>query len=179
VRLLLSLALSAIALALAACGNESDATFAHEGFPFTFQYPHAFQEVDDLDVDSNLGAAPDQTAGIGIADDDLIVMQRFTLNVAIDRSNLSAAKPEFADLFREIDPTVSAQTSEVAGLPALSIDAVDVPSVEGGQSRYVAFFDDKQEYLFNCQSTPDNRDEIQGACDLALDTLTLDGAAAG
>ena len=41
-RLLLSVALSAIALALVACGSESDGTFDHEGFPFTFEYPADF-----------------------------------------------------------------------------------------------------------------------------------------
>ena len=95
----------------------------------------------------------------------------------VDRSNLGAAKRQFDNLFRQLDPTVSAQASEVAGLPALTIDAVDIPSVAGGQSRFVAFFDGDQEYLLNCQSTPDNRDDIEQACDMALETLTLDGSA--
>ena len=125
-RSLLPLALAAIALALAACGNESDKTFDQDGFPFKFEYPHAFEEVNDVNFDSSLGASADQTAAIGIGDDDLILVQRFTLNRAIDRSELRAAKRQFDDLFRQIDPTVSAQASKVAGLPALTIDAVDV-----------------------------------------------------
>jgi hypothetical protein len=31
--------------------------------------------------------------------------------------------------------------------------------------------------LTNCQSTPDHRDEIEQACDMALETLSLDDAA--
>jgi len=176
VRSLLPLALAAIALALAACGNESDKTFDQDGFPFKFTYPHAFEEVNDVNIDSSLGASADQTAAIAIGDNDLILVERFTLNRAIGRSELPAAKRQFDDLFRQIDPTVSSTVSEVAGLPALTIDQVDVPSVEGGQSRIVALLDGDQEYLFNCQSTPDNRDEIEQACDMALDTLTLDAA---
>jgi hypothetical protein len=178
VRPLLPLTLSAIALALAACGDESDATFDQQGFPFAFEYPHAFEEVDDVNIDSNLGASADQTAAIAIGDDDLILVERFTLNRAIDRSDLGAAKRQFDDLFRQIDPTVSSRASEVAGLPALTIDQVEIPSVEGGQSRFVALLDGDQEYLFNCQSTPDHREEIEQACDMALETLTLDDAAA-
>jgi hypothetical protein len=177
VRLLLALALSAVALVLVACGSESEGTFEREGFPFTFQYPADFEQVEDVDIDTNLGASADEVAAILLTDDDLIALQRFTLRQAINPSNLGAVKQEFDRLFQQIDPTVDSQASEVAGLLALTIDQIDVPSVDGGQSRYVALFDGDREYLINCQSTPEHREEIEDACDMALDTLTLDEAA--
>ena len=177
-RSLLPPALAAIALALTACGDESDKTFDQQGFPLTFEYPHAFEEVSDVDVDTNLGAPADQSAAIAIGDNDLILVERFTLNRAVERSDLDAAKQQFEELFRQLDPTVSSRVSEVAGVPALTIDAVDIPSVEDGQSRFVALLDGDQEYLFNCQSTPEHREEIEQACDMALETLTLDDNAA-
>ena len=59
----------------------------------------------------------------------------------------------------------------------VDIEEVAIPSVPDAQSRFVAFFDGNQEYLFNCQSTPEHREEIEQACDTALDTVKLDGAA--
>ena len=48
-----------------------------------------------------------------------------------------------------------------------------IPSIEDGQSRLVFLFDGELEYQINCQSTPDGRDEVESACDEALETLTL------
>ena len=176
-RVLLALALSAIALALVACGSESEGTFDHEGFPFTFEYPADFEPADDVDIDTNLGASADEVAAILLTDDDLIALQHFTLQQTINPSNLGAAKREFDRLFQQVDPNVDSQASKVAGIPALTIDQIDVPSIEDGQSRYVALLDGDQEYLINCQWTPAREEEIEQACDMALDTLTLDEAA--
>ena len=177
-RSVLSLVLLTLALAFAACGgDESDGTFEQDGFPFTFKYPGDFEDFgDDVDIASKLGAAADGTAAIGISENDVILVQRFTLNLAVERSDLGAAKQQFEQLIRQVDPSATAQPTEVAGLPALDVKDVTIPSVPDGQSRLVPFFDGDQEYLINCQSTPEHRDEIEQACDMALDTVTLDDA---
>ena len=38
-------------------------------------------------------------------------------------------------------------------------------------SRLFVLFDGQVEYFFNCQSTPESRAEIDGACNQALGTL--------
>ena len=40
-----------------------------------------------------------------------------------------------------------------------------------GVSRLFVLFDQKVEYFFNCQSTPETRAELDGACDQALHTI--------
>ena len=168
------MALALAAVALAACGNESDGVFDVEGFPFTFEYPDDFEETDELDFVEELGASAEQSAAVGIDEEDGLFVQRFTLKIAIDESNLNLAKREIDRLLGEVAPDASAQPTEVAGLPALTADEVSVPSVEDGESRLTFFFDGDQEYLLNCQSTPDQRATVEEACDLALETLTLD-----
>ena len=48
-----------------------------------------------------------------------------------------------------------------------------MPSIEDGESRFTVLFDGDQEYLINCQSTPEHRDEVDEACDEALATLAV------
>jgi hypothetical protein len=108
-----------------------------------------------------------------VDDDNLIVLQRFTLKVAIDQSNLDLIREQLTRLLDQVDPGTSLEPSKVAGLPALTGELQHVPSVEGGQSKLTFFFDGDQEYLINCQSTPSHRDEVTHACDLALTSLKL------
>lgn len=160
--------------ALASCGNESDGVFEHEGFPFTFEYPDDFEETDDVTVGEELGVAADESAAIGIEENDLIAVQSFTLQAEVDQSNLDLAKREVDGLVRQLDPDASTQPTEVAGLPALSAENVIVPGLEGGESRLTIIFDGDTEYVFNCQSTPERRAEVDEACDLALETLEFE-----
>jgi hypothetical protein len=48
---------------------------------------------------------------------------------------------------------------------------VPLGSPSGGVSRLFVLVDRKVEYFFNCQSTPETRVELDGACDQALQTL--------
>jgi hypothetical protein len=48
---------------------------------------------------------------------------------------------------------------------------VPLDSPSGGVSRLFVLFDQRVEYFFNCQSTPETRVELDGACNQALKTL--------
>lgn len=169
------LAAAALAVvALASCGDESDGVFEHEGFPFTFEYPEEFEETDEVTLGEELGGAADESAAIGIEENDLIAIQSFTLRVEVDQSNLDQAKREIDGLVRQLDPDVSTEPTDVAGLPALTADRVVVPGIEDGESRLTIIFDGDQEYVFNCQSTSAHRAEVAEACDMALDTLEFE-----
>lgn len=165
------------ALALAACADEDDgganATFEREGFPFTFEYPASFELAEDVTLAQTLGGESDEAVALGSDDDNGIVVERFTLNVEVDESNLDQAKQEFDQLFQQVDPSAETQPVEIAGLPSLSLDAIALPTPEDGESRITVLFDGDQEYLINCQSTPEGRPEIEAACDLVLETLTV------
>jgi hypothetical protein len=103
----------------------------------------------------------------------MIGVERFTLDVEVDESNLDQAKQEFDQLFQQVDPSAESQPGEIVGLPSLSVDAIAVPTPEDGESRVTVLFEGDQEYLINCQSTPEGRPEIEAACDLVLETLTV------
>lgn len=158
----------------AGCGASGDGVFDEKNFPFTFEYPGSFSETDDVTVDQDLGGGgADAQHAIVLDESNVIAVQRFTLKVVVDESNLDAAKPEFDALLRQVDPKADSVPTKVAGLPALEFDAIAVPSVEGGESRLIGFFDGDQEYLINCQSTTELREEVEAACDRALQTLEL------
>jgi hypothetical protein len=160
--------------ALLACGEEEgDRVFDEEGFPFTFSYPDGFEETGEVTVDQSLGSEADDSIAIGVGENDGIIVQRYELQIAVDESNLDQAQAEFDSLIGQVDPKAGSRTTEIAGLPALEFDAVDVPSIEGAESRFTVLFQGDQEYLINCQSTPEHRETVESACDEALDTLEL------
>jgi hypothetical protein len=165
------------ALVFAACADEADsggnATFEREGFPFTFEYPDWFELAENATVSETLGGEADDRVALASDDDNGIVVSRFTLAVEVDESNLDQAKQEVDQLFQQVDPSAETQPGEIAGLPSLSLDAIAVPTPEDGESRFTVLFDGDQEYLINCQSTPEGRPEIEAACDLVLETLTV------
>jgi hypothetical protein len=59
---------------------------------------------------------------------------------------------------------------DFGGLPGYAY-RVSLRSPSGGISRLYVLFDGQVEYFFDCQSTPETRIELDGACDEALRTL--------
>ena len=165
-------------LVLAAGGDDDDSgggeeTFDREEFPFTFSYPEEFEVTEDVAIDQALGSQADETLAVGLDQDNILLVQSFTLNIAIDESNLDLAKQEIDGLAQQIAPGAESRETEVDGLPSVELEGIEVPTVEGGESRLTAIFDGEQEYFLNCQSTPEQREEIEAACDLALETFAL------
>jgi hypothetical protein len=171
----LALVATLAVVGLAGCGGDDDdsepSTFESDTFSFTFEYPDGFEITEDVDVSQELGGAIDETVAIAMDDDNALILQRATLNLEIDESNLGLAKEEFDGLVQQVDPGAAGEEGELAGFPSLTYDAVTLTTPEEGESRITILFEGDQEYVINCQSTPDARDEIEEACDLALETL--------
>ena len=168
--------------AFAACGDDDgdggdgNATFEREGFPFTFEYPDSFELRENVTVGQTLGGESDEVddrVALALDDDNLIAVERVALEVVVDESNLDQAKQELDQLFQQVDPSAESQPGEIAGLRSLSLDAIAVPTPEDGESRFTVLFEGDQQYVIACQSTPAGRPEIEAACDLALETLTV------
>ncbi len=170
-RLILLAAGVLAAVLLLGCGGESDGTFDEDGFPFTFEYPDDWTESDDAEVSKSLGAEAEETLGVGLDDDNGIIVQRYTLAIEITEQNFDQAKAEFDGLLTELAPDIEGTPGEIGGY--LSLTYEDVPVDESGDlvSTLVALFDGDQEYLINCQSDEDHRDEVSEGCDLAVDSL--------
>jgi hypothetical protein len=164
-------------LFLVACGGDDDdagdGTFDREEFPFTFSYPDGFEETDDVTIDQALGAQADETVGVMLDEQNGIFVQSFTLNIAVDESNIDLAKDEIDRLLQAAGPGIETEVTEVAGLPALEVPEFDVPTQEGARTRLIAIFDEEQEYYLNCQWTPAEEDAVTAACDEAVDTFAL------
>jgi hypothetical protein len=172
---LVAIAATMATIGIAGCGGDDDdsgpSTFESDTFPFTFEYPDGFEVTEDVSISQELGGAVDETVGIAMDDDNGLFLQRVTLNLEIDESNLNLARAEFDRLIQQVDPGAAAEEGETAGFPSLSYDSVAVPTPPEGESRLILLFEGDQEYVINCQSTPDGRDEIEEACDLAVETL--------
>lgn len=171
-------AFTLVALALAGCGGDDGGgteTFERDEFPFTFEYPGDLELTDELEFSEELGGAADESLALSHDDENALILERYTLNLEIDEDNLELAKRELDTLLQQVDSGAQGQEGETAGFPSLTYDSVTLPTPEEGESRYIALFDGDQEYLLNCQSTPDARDEIESACDQAEATLAPEG----
>ena len=175
-RALLVGVLAALAASLAACGSDDDggsdaATFDEEGFPFTFEYPSDLEVTSDLDFSQSLGAAADESLAIGIEEQNAIILQRITLNIPVTEENLDDARAEFDSLLASVDPAASAEAGEIAGYPSLTYEDIPIPDPPEAVSDFNILFERDQEYVINCQSTPEERKTIDEACAQALDSL--------
>lgn len=156
-----------------ACGGDDSgpATLSEDGFPFTFEYPGDWEPSDDVSLGQELGGTADETIAVGLDDDNAIILQRFTLSVSIDEGNLDRARKEFDGLIAAIDPEAAGEAGEVGGYLSLEYEGVALSMPPEGESRLIVLFEGDQEYFLNCQSTPENREEVESACDRALETI--------
>ncbi len=166
------------ALALGACGGDdsgddsSTKTFENDSYPFTFDYPGSLSESSDVSFSQNLGASAGDSTALALDQSNGIILQKATLNAEVTADNLDAARKQFDQLVGQVDQGASGQAGETGGFPSLTYSAVPVSSVQDGQSEITFLFDGANEYVINCQSTPDQREAITSACDQALRTLT-------
>src|SRR5687768_66496 len=116
------LVLGVLALGCGGDDEESDGVFDYEEFPFTFEYPGTWEESDEPTVDQQLGAEADATKAVGLDDENGILVQSFTLQRAVDESNLNEAKAEIDGLLNQVEPGTTTVAGEVAGFPALTVD---------------------------------------------------------
>lgn len=155
-------------------GATANETFEAGGFDLTFEYPEDFQQRDDIEFSRSAGNTAAATAGVGLDETNVIVVQRFDLETEVTEGNLDRVKREADTLFSELaGERARGEETEVAGLPALEYQ-IELEEPADAETRAVAVFDGDVQYLLNCQSTPEQRQRIEAACDLALDTLQVE-----
>jgi hypothetical protein len=80
--------------------------------------------------------------------------------------------PELDQLMSQLSPEPGVpKVVELGTLPGVQYDNVKLENPANGKSQLVFLFDQRTEYLLNCQSTPPERAAIDGACERALATL--------
>jgi hypothetical protein len=172
---LATLALVALAIALGVgCGSDDPKTFDEDGFAVTFEYPGNFERTTDVKTNRGEGD-PEESVALAMSENNAIFVQRYGLNRTVTPQLAGAVKTELDQVLSRLAGTeVSGRRIDVPGAPAAfryEIDRLQEP--EDGRSTIVAVFDGDKEYFINCQSVPDGRDELEDACDMAIDTLAL------
>ena len=158
----------------AACGGgggDGVETFEEEGFAFTFEYPGSFEESSDVSYSSTGGTPAEDARALGLDDRNAIAVSRYELNAEVTAENVGQVKPEIDELISGLTGMeVSGKQVEIGGFPGFEyrFDLDDPPE---GRSRFFVLFDGRTEYTLNCQSTPEKRDELEAACQQAIDTL--------
>ena len=166
---------------VAACGGRSASLsqgtdagsqrFQRPGFDITFTYPASLKEADDLIFGSTAGSADSARAGVGINKANVILVSRYDLRRPVTVDNVGAVKAEVDDVIKGLaGRPVPGRRVDFGGLPGYAY-RVPLGSPSGGVSRLYVLFDKQVEYFFNCQSTPETRAELDGACDEALRSL--------
>lgn len=166
----------ALVAALAGCGDDGDApaekTFRDDAFSLTFRYPSNFKPVEASKPSRSAGGEPVAHTALAIDEANAIFVARYNLDATVTSDNLASILPEVDSLVSQLaGEPARGRTVEVGGLPAIEYDDVDLAEPPEGKSRLVAIFDGPVEYMLNCQSTPEEREEITRGCDLALRTL--------
>lgn len=155
-------------------GGGSTETFDDAAYPFTFEYDaDKLSEGSVTDFDSLIGSnKPEDTTALALDDDNAIILQHFVLQDTVDDSNLDQVKEFFDDQISQVDSSASAgETGETAGFPSIEYASVPVTSPANGESRILLIFDGSEEFVINCQSTPDRGDELAGLCDQVHSSL--------
>jgi hypothetical protein len=157
--------------AVSDASDSGDQRFERQGFAITFTYPSSLKEADDLIFGSTAGTADSARAGVGINKANVILVNRYDLRRPVTTENVGAVKWEVDGVIKSLaGRAVPGRRVAFGGLPGYAY-RVPLSSPSGGVSRVFVLFDRQVEYFFNCQSTPETRAELDGACDQALKTL--------
>ena len=166
---------AALVTALAACGGGDDSgpkTFRNDDFGFTFRYPGDFEQGTVKSRAETPGGEPVAETALALDEDNALLIAKYALDVAVTGANIEDVVPEVDGLVRQLTgQPASGRTGEVGGLPAIRYDDVSLKQPPNGRSRLVFLFDQRTEYLINCQSTPAEREEVDRGCDQVLSTL--------
>jgi len=172
-----------VGFALAGCGSSSRTSaspvsdtsasgrFEQHGFEITFRYPLGLKDAGDLVLGTTAGSSDSARAGIGINRDNLIMVSRYDLRRPVTRANVAEVQAEVDGVIKNLaGRPIAGRSVTFGGLPGYEY-RVSLQAPQGGVSRLFVLFDRQVEYFFNCQSTPESRAELDGACDQALGTL--------
>ena len=173
-RRLAALVLAGCALGLGVgCGSDDPKTFDEDGFAITFEYPGNFERTTDVRTEQDEGEA-EKSVALAMSEDNAIFVQRYGLTRTVTPELADAVKTELDKVLSRLAGTeASGRRIDVGGPIAFRYEIDRLQEPENGRSTIVAVFDGDKEYFINCQSVPDGREELEEACDMAIDTLAL------
>ena len=147
-------------------------TFVDDDFAVTFRYPSSFTEGEVVDVARSVGGKPAASAALQLDTYDGIVVSKYLNAAPVGPEDMVEVLPVFnSQVSQLVEKQVTGSIVDIAGLPGIRYDDLDVPGRVNQKSRLVFLFDGRDQYLLNCQSTAEHRDELTRACDRALATV--------
>jgi hypothetical protein len=158
---------------LAGCGASDDSpeTFDEPGFGITFEYPGDFERTEDVKASESAGAA-EKTVALAQSADNVIFVQRYSLTSTVSDKDAEAVREELDEVLgRLAGKPVEGKRVDAGGPLAFRYEIEDLDTPEDGRSTIVVVFDGDTEYFLNCQSAPDGREELEKACERAIETL--------
>ena len=161
-----------LALGVAACGGGSGgARVTGIGFGITFNMPKQFAIAGSVDIGVSAGAQPAARIAVGIDNDNLIIFSRYDLRITVTKDKLSMVKAEVDKVIAQLaHKPVNGREVEYGGMPGYEY-LIALRTPVNGVSRMAVLFDNKIEYLVNCQSTPNHRDDVDSGCQTVLGSL--------
>jgi hypothetical protein len=161
----------AAALLPVACGSDEPKMFDEDGFAITFEYPGDFDRTTDVNAARGAGDA-EKSVALAMSEDNAIFVQRYRLDREVAPGDARLVKAELDKVLGRLAGTpVSGKRIDVGGPLAFRYEIDKLQQPEDGRSTIVAIFEGDTEYFLNCQSVPDGREELEDACERAIDTL--------
>jgi hypothetical protein len=162
----------------AACGSDEPKMYDEDGFAITFEYPGDFERTTEVNAERGRGRA-EKSVALAMSEDNAIFVQRYGLGRPVTAADAGVLKRKLDSVLSELAGTkVSGEQIDVGGMLAFRYEIGKLREPEDGHSTIVAVFDGDTEYFINCQSVPDGRDELDEACERAIETLRLKRSAA-
>jgi hypothetical protein len=188
----------ALALAIAGCGGgttitktstgpgnvtekpsspvNGERTFSAPGMAIHFKYPARFVAVSlapSRRIAGRTARATHSAIAIGIY--DLLIVSRYPgLKIPVTAANVAQLKPQFdAVISKVLERKVTGTVGSAGGLPAIYWPREPVSGLPVKATVMVVnVFVGSDEYELQCQATPAELSQIEGACKEMLDTLT-------
>lgn len=171
--------LAVIALTLAGCGGATgDLTFDDEAYPFSFSYPGTWTLARNVTTAGADSGSAQNSVSVALKEPyDQVTISEFKLKKKVPTGE-NGFKPEVDRIVKEM---VSQAQGKVSDAKPVEIDDARgyeyVISYPAGsvqlESRLTLLFKDDSEFQVNCQSSAENRDELNSGCDQILDSLKI------
>jgi hypothetical protein len=165
------------AYAVSGCGATGSASFNDEAYPFSFDYPGTWTLSRNVSSDDDIAAQQRKSVSVALKEPyDQVTLTEFKLKKKLPKGE-NGFRPEVDRIVGNVvkgakGKAGKAKVVKYGDAPGYQY-VITYPGGEGVtlQSQLTFLFRGQYEYLINCQSSPENRDELQDGCDQILDSV--------
>ncbi len=131
------------------------------------------QRTEDVNLSQSAGEA-EETVALATSEDNAIFVQRYALNRSVSAGDAEVVRKELDQVLSQLaGAPLEGERIDTGGPLTFRYEVTMLETPEDGRSTIVVTFDGDTEYFINCQSVPDGREELEQACDQAIETLQV------